>query len=292
MLLVIRDGNGILFVVLVVAAHQLIESFVGGGGGASAVHHEHTVDGRAGRLEILLRIPVEAGLYSMGANDLREGIADVWSLGGLAETVRAIDAAVVLVLSFIADPVDAVFPSALEVGKDVLGVRRTEHTFGWEPKSFTADSVWFAEAGVVDEFRIRENELVRRGGAEHVGVVGQVDVSRFDSDRIARIRNGIGGRPPDRQGVGVGFSLISVRTPEFVVVVEGVVDLARNFPAILRGDWRIAEVVPAVCRVRSLVCLRVEAVNDYAGRVKVSVQPGRLACPRRDGGIATLARGG
>ena len=84
---------------------------------ASVEHLEHAVDGRAGRLEVLLGIPVEASLYGMGANDLREGIADVWGLGRLAETVRAIDAAVVLVLSFIADPVDAVFPSALEVGK-------------------------------------------------------------------------------------------------------------------------------------------------------------------------------
>ena len=78
------------------------------------------VDRRARRLEVLLGIPVEAGLYGWVLNDLGEGIADGRGLGRLAEAVRAIDAAVVLVLSFIADPVDAGFPSARKSGSTSL----------------------------------------------------------------------------------------------------------------------------------------------------------------------------
>src|SRR5262249_10572213 len=120
------NGNGILFVVLTLATHELVESFVGGRGRATAVHNENTVDRRARRLEVLLGIPVETSLDRVGGNDLREGIADVWGLGRLAEAVRAIDATVVLVLSFVADPVYAIFPAALKVRNDVLGVRRTK----------------------------------------------------------------------------------------------------------------------------------------------------------------------
>ena len=61
----------------------------------------------------------------MGADDFGEGVGDGGSLGGFAEGVLAVDAAVELVC-LLADLSDAGIPSAGEVGNLVLGVRRTE----------------------------------------------------------------------------------------------------------------------------------------------------------------------
>src|SRR5580700_7562855 len=132
----------------------------------------------------------------MGADDPGEGIAYVRSLGRLAEAVWAIESAVVLVLAVVADPGDAVFPPSLEVGDAIGVVGGAEEAFCREAKGLAADRVRLAQADVIDELRVSEDELVGGAGAEDVGVVGQINVGRFLADWIAWIRNGARRCPP------------------------------------------------------------------------------------------------
>src|SRR5580698_1469031 len=97
-------------------------------------------------------------------------------------------------------------------------------------------------------------------------------MGRLNSHRLAGIWNSPFRRPPDRERVIIGLSLISVGAPELVVVVEGVGNLACCLPTIGWRVRRIGPVVPAVADRRRFIWLRVKAADDDTVRVKVRLQ--------------------